>query len=396
MNAECPPAQQKGAEPPASGWLDGALSRHWAARLGGARRWRRGGGFWLVYLFSPLGSAWTDHRLAASIAGTVLLVAFAAAYLFVVPLAWWGRGGRRVGVATVSLMFALGLACAAVIGPNGLTTFIFAVAAMIVTLPHRVALPAAAMVALLTLGVPQFIPPWHVQGPYCSVGVAVALPSVAIFSFSSLVRANLELAAAREEVAQLAAERERLRIARDLHDLLGHSLTTVTVKAALASRLIDTDPARAKQEVGEVERLARESLADTRNAVTGYRDVRLATELATAREVLAAAGIDADLPKVVDHVAADLGGLFGWVVREGVTNVVRHSRARRVSISLDGGRDIEIVDDGRGIHGDVDGNPGHGLAGLTERAAALGGRVTTGPAGLAGAVGGFRLRVEVP
>jgi two-component system sensor histidine kinase DesK len=216
-----------------------------------------------------------------------------------------------------------------------------------------------------------------------------------VYGFSRLIRANHELAAAREQVAVLAAEQERLRIARDLHDLLGHSLTTVTVKAALATRLFDQDPVRARAEIGEVERLARESLADVRAAVAGFRDVRLGTELATAREVLAAAGIEADLPHVVDDVPTELGGLFGWVVREGVTNVVRHSRASRVTITLHT-RAIEVVDNGRGCAG---GDPGHGLAGLAERAAALGGHLVAGPLGAstdATSTNGFRLRVDVP
>ena len=95
--------------------------------------------------------------------------------------------------------------------------------------------------------IPQFIHPWHVKGVQWDMGASVALASLAVFGFSRLIRANAELAAMREEVATLAAERERMRIARDLHDLLGHSLTTVTVKAALAARLFDQDPARAKK-----------------------------------------------------------------------------------------------------------------------------------------------------
>jgi two-component system sensor histidine kinase DesK len=188
-----------------------------------------------------------------------------------------------------------------------------------------------------------------------------------------------------------------MRIARDLHDLLGHSLTTVTVKAALAARLFDQDPVRARQEIAEVELLARESLADVRAAVAGYREVRLATELATAREVLAAAGIDAQLPGVVEGMSPEVGGLFGWVVREGVTNVVRHSKAKSVRITLDA-TGIEIVDDGSGCArkaGEVaTQHGGNGLAGLAERADALGGRLVAGP--VDGGATGFRLRVEVP
>jgi two-component system sensor histidine kinase DesK len=362
------------------------------SRHEGARNWRRGGGFWLIYLLSPLGQAWTHHRLAASIAGTVLLVAFAWAYLYLVPTAWYGSERPRRALGVCGVLFALSIAETAVIGVSGLTAWVFVAAAAIVLLPVRPALAIAGVLAVVATVVPRYIPPWKVHELEWSVGVAVALASVAVFAFTRLIRANHELAVAREEVARMAAERERLRIARDLHDLLGHSLTTITVKAALAKRLIASDLARAEQEIGEVEKLARESLADTRAAVAGYREVRLATELATAREVLAAAGIRADLPGVVDDVPADLGVLFGWVVREGVTNVVRHSRAKRVRISLDG-RAIEIVDDGRGVaEGCDEMKGGNGLSGLAERAAALGGELTAGPTGAAG----FRLRVEVP
>jgi hypothetical protein len=133
----------------------------------------------------------------------------------------------------------------------------------------------------------------------------------------------------------LAAENERTRIARDLHDLLGHSLTTITVKAGLARRLSERgESVRAAAKIGEVERLSRRTLADVRAAAAGHRDITLAGELATAREVLRAAGILAELPGSVDIVDASLSELFGWVVREGVTNVVRHSRATHCTISF--------------------------------------------------------------
>ena len=361
--------------------------------IAGSRRWRRGGGIWLIYLVSPLGQAWTHHRLVASFAGTALLIAFACVYLFAIPRSWTRGGHTSYRVA--GALLALGLACAAVIGPSGLATLIYVAAASLVALPARIAVPSAAIAAVATTVVPQYITPWHVDHLMLDLGVAIALAALAIFSYSRLIDSNRQLAAAREEVAHLAAERERLRIARDLHDLLGHSLTTITVKSALARRLVQSDPERAISELAEVEQLARESLADTRAAVAGYREVRLATELATAREVLSAAGIQAELPRVVDDVPADLGGLFGWAVREGITNVVRHSRARSVRISLHG-RAIEIVDDGRGMAQRPGDRSGHGLAGLAERAAALGGRLVTGPASLGESPAGFRLRVEVP
>ncbi len=391
---------------PISRWLPGGGSAPFRARAtgdddhtepdprprrDGARNWRRGGGFWLVYLLSPLGQAWTDHRLSVSLAGTALLLLFAWAYLFLVPTAWYGAAGASRAWAVCATLFVISVAAIAVIGVSGFTAWVFVAAATIVLLPVRSAIVISGVLAVVATVVPQYIPPWHDNQLEWGVGVAIALASVAVFAFTRLIRANHELAAAREEVAALAAERERLRIARDLHDLLGHSLTTVTLKAALARRLVDSDPERAKMEMEAVELLARESLADTRNAVAGYREVRLATELATAREVLAAAGIQADLPGVVDGVPADLAGLFGWVVREGVTNVVRHSRARRVRIALSE-KAIEILDDGSGFASGSDVACGSGLKGLAERAAAHGGQVAAGPI----ETGGFRLRVEVP
>lgn len=187
----------------------------------------------------------------------------------------------------------------------------------------------------------------------------------------------------------MAAEQERLRIARDLHDLLGHALTTVTVKAELASRLATRDPERAAQEMAQVAELARQGLADVRAAVAGYREVSLATEIAVAREVLTAAGIRAELPPSTEEVPGHLRELFGWVVREGVTNAVRHSRAQRVRVSVSS-HSIEVEDDGVGPGSE--GRSGSGLTGLVERVAEMGGRVETGAAGDRG----FRLLVEVP
>ena len=132
--------------------------------------------------------------------------------------------------------------------------------------------------------------------------LSVLLVALAMFGFFKIVQSNIALAAARAEVARLAAENERSRIARDLHDLLGHSLTTITVKAGLARRLAERgDPDRALTEITEVEQLSRRTLGDVRAAVAGHREVTLAGELATSREVLRASGIVAELPGVGRH-----------------------------------------------------------------------------------------------
>ena len=176
------------------------------------------------------------------------------------------------------------------------------------------------------------------------MGVTILLVSLAMFASSASSAPTRSSATARTEVARLAAESERNRIARDLHDLLGHSLTTITVKAGLARRLSATDPERAAAEIAEVEDLARRSLADVRAAVAGYREVTLAGELATAGEVLRAAGIEASLPRSVEHVDEHRQELFGWVVREGSPTwcatpgrrVHDHRRADWVEVADDG------------------------------------------------------------
>jgi two-component system sensor histidine kinase DesK len=209
-----------------------------------------------------------------------------------------------------------------------------------------------------------------------------------MWGFFHIVRSHRELTAARAEVARLAAENERSRIARDLHDLLGHSLTTITVKAGLARRLAPRDPERAASEIGEVEDLARSALTDVRAAVSGYRELTLAGELAGAREVLRAAGIEAQAPGAVEVADPAHAELFGWVLREGVTNVVRHSGAHSCTIAI-GPTWLEIEDDGRGT-GPRAGTDGSGLAGLRERGAAAGGTIRAG-AGRRG----WRLRVDM-
>ena len=158
--------------------------------------------------------------------------------------------------------------------------------------------------------------------------------SVAVFGLRAVMSRNIDLVSAHEENARLAVDNERTRFARDLHDILGHSLTVITVKAELAQKLLDVDLDRARAEIADLERLSRDALADVRRAVEGYRDITLPGELVRARVALAAAEIEADLPNSTDDVPSDLRELFAWTVREGVTNVIRHSGARRCEVRL--------------------------------------------------------------
>jgi len=226
-----------------------------------------------------------------------------------------------------------------------------------------------------------------------TVGVTVVTICLTLYALSALGRTNRELRAARRDLAELAVAEERNRIARDLHDTLGHSLSVIALKSELARRLLPDDPERAGTEIADVERVAREALASVRETVSGYRQPTLAIELAGARAALAAAGIAGDVEPAPEGLPRDVDAVLGWAVREGVTNVLRHSDAARarIRVIVDGATSaVEVEDDGRGAPGD--GSPGTGLAGLRERAAALGGSLEAGP--LPGR--GFRLRVAVP
>jgi two-component system sensor histidine kinase DesK len=226
-----------------------------------------------------------------------------------------------------------------------------------------------------------------------SAMVLVAL-TIGMFAFGALMATIKELRNAQQRMARLAVAEERSRLARDLHDVLGHSLTTITVKAGLARRVLESasDLERAIAEVRDVEELARQAMTDVRATVSGYRTASLPAELVGARAALQAAAIAADLPHAVDNVAAGLQETFGYVVREGVTNVIRHSGASRCEVRL-GENWIEIRDNGRASAQAVTESRkrggGHGLSGLADRVAAVNGQVDAAPL----PEGGYLLRV---
>jgi two-component system sensor histidine kinase DesK len=289
---------------------------------------------------------------------------------------------RRLFVAGV---FLLATAILPIAGQAGLNLYVFVAVVAIMLLETRPAILVVGAILVLAPLLEVAVPSWPNS---LNVDLGVATASAAVFGVASVIRRNRALAEAHEELKTMAVEQERARFARDLHDLLGHSLTVITVKSELAGRLLDRDPQRAAAEVADIERLAREALADVRSTVAGYRGVTLAAEISSARAALDAAGMTAELPGAVDDVPGDRRELFGWVLREGVTNVLRHSDARRVRVSLSA-RSVEIVDDGSAAAGGVDGN---GLSGLRERLSLVGGRLDAGPA----EGGGFRLYAELP
>ncbi len=187
-------------------------------------------------------------------------------------------------------------------------------------------------------------------------------------------RMNRKLSMAQEEIEHLAKVAERERIARDLHDLLGHTLSVIILKSELASKVAEKDPARAVAEIREVERISREALAEVRQAVKGYRSEGLASELKRARETLTTAGIEVEASAEPVPLAPAQESVLVLALREAVTNVVRHAQARSCRIRFGRGPsccELEIADDGRGGAA----TEGTGLTGMRERVETLGGAI---------------------
>ncbi|MBZ6104491.1 sensor histidine kinase [Streptomyces olivaceus] len=313
--------------------------------------------------------------------GPVLLTSFAiglvACYGIGCVLApWYGPTALRRGrIAIVAVMFLLGAAPAVLLAsPSYLTDLTYALAIGLMLLPLRHAL-------LLGLGTVLGQTVWMslAQGEVAWVQVAVLVGVTAalgtVFALSFTVG---HLRAAREEVKRLAVNQERERVARDMHDVLGHTLSTMTVKLGLTRRILESsgDVTLAVGQVTELENMARTALTDVRATISDYRTLSLDSELAGARMALRAAGVRADLPAATDVVRPELREVFGYVVREAITNVLRHSDAELCTVRVGPDR-IEVTDNSSFSGGACAGN---GLTGLTERLAAVSGTLEHGPA----------------
>jgi two-component system, NarL family, sensor histidine kinase DesK len=233
--------------------------------------------------------------------------------------------------------------------------------------------------------------------------IPVVLVGITMAGIRTQVQLGWELRQAREEVARLAATEERLRLARDMHDLTGQSLSMITLKSELAARLLrrlpeSTERDRVLEEMSEVAAVSRQTLHDIREAISGYRRPTLAVEVITARAALDSAGIaahdEADLTLLSGTFDPEAEAALAWCLREAVTNVIRHSGASTCHLSLTRrGKTLvlEVRDDGKGFPA-VQSLAGSGLRGMSERLSALGGSLELRP----DASPGFCLTATVP
>ena len=331
---------------------------------------------------------------------TLLYYLFYAIFLFVEPAvkhAGWAEWGRTLAVFAIFLVLyvayvvrpgPLGIWCVAGIAALGFAYWPFAGGAAsffiyAAALLGFVFKPKSAFVALgallLGMAIESLVLNHEVWFWAPPMLIALAIGAIDI-QIGAEKRADAKLRLAHDEIERLAKVAERERIARDLHDVLGHTLSVIVLKSELASRLVEHDQARAKAEMAEVEQIARDALAEVRHAIRGYRTGSLAEEFARARATLETAGIQTQCE--TDQIRRDGSKLsaaqetvLALVVREAVTNVVRHSGARNCRIIF--GQDarsynLRIEDDGRGGTAEE----GNGLRGMRERVEALYGTMT--------------------
>ena len=374
------------------------------------RLWRLYQHFWLpVCLLFPVVSLIREpgsplHLLLALAA----LAFFAASYTWLMwphpaSSAAYARSQSRPPLVLFAVLIALVIVLSLEYGLAFLWLFVGVSAIAGVLLPIRRAIVVITVLILLPIvisvgkagGITSV--DWLQLIPLVLLVRALGLDMIGMTRLSSALR---NLHATREELARLKVEEERMRMARDLHDLLGHTLSLITLKSKLAGRLVEQEPARAAGEIREVERVARQALREVREAVAGYRQPRLANEVDSARQLLEIAGIECFLEYTELELPSASDAVLAWTVREGVTNVIRHSHAQHCVIRLNRDHDMvhaEVINDGhlRERVLSAQERVGLGLSGLTERVTSLGGGIEAGPVRTPGKTG-FRLWVELP
>ncbi|MFI6291126.1 sensor histidine kinase [Nonomuraea sp. NPDC050790] len=325
----------------------------------------------LAGLYRPVWPAWAGLTL------TLGLYALLVLRPLPVAAARWTLGAMAAVVTGMALVYAngwfylfplLALACALVLEGR----------------PVQVALGALAVVTALAV--------WRGGegvGPIMGFAWGSFSTGVVMAAFLRLHAVIAELNSTRERLAEAAVAEERLRFSRDLHDLLGHTLSVIVVKAEAVRRLAVRDPEQAARQAADIESVGRQALTEVREAVTGYRQVSLAAELERVREALEAAGVEVVVRQDGAARPAQAEALLAWVAREAATNILRHSDAAGALFEVSG-TTLTVRDDGVPKH---QGRPaGSGLRGLSERLGRAGGSVSAGP--LPG--GGYEVRASLP
>jgi two-component system sensor histidine kinase DesK len=277
------------------------------------------------------------------------------------------------------------------------TTLWFLIGSAAMLLPRRLAALVIAMQVLIAILLHH--PPWAWEGlhPATLSWIVVYLSAIllmggaCLYAAARLVRVVDELYDARAELARVAVDRERLRISRDLHDLLGSSLSAVSLKGDLALRLLVSDPQAARSEIASLTQMARNALRDVRGVTRGQRQASYRAEIDGAAALLAAAGISTHIDAGLPQLSPAVDNVLGWAIREGVTNILRHSEAVTCSITAqlqDGRIRLDIMNDGASPPM----GEGTGLAGLADRARSLSGSASAQHT----RDGRFQLHVEVP
>jgi two-component system, NarL family, sensor histidine kinase DesK len=333
-----------------------------------------------------------DEPSAARIAIVLTaLVVFLAIFLFAIRGRMKPKPPALIAKAyVVDLAIATALTIADRPDWNLLFYYVVAIGGLRLPRPWNfVSVPVTAVVAgvAATIGDANSSAAWGQALGLLGIGAAMV-------AMGEIMSSNRELHEARAELARLAVADERARFARDLHDLLGHSLSVIALKAQLAQKRLPDDPVTAAADVADIEAVTREALREVRDAVSGYRRPQLDAELDGARTALDAAGIETTIDRPPVELPAEVEAALAWTVREAATNVIRHSGARHSTIRLVpalGQATVEVLDDGRGANGDAGG--GSGLLGLQERVRQAGGRLEAGPREDGP---GFRVRAIVP
>lgn len=332
---------------------------------------------WLVFLLMPLDSFLTAPELApVRWTGVALIALFAVVNCSAYAVPWLVPVASTVRRSVIwTALMILPLVGMAVLTPSDIHVILLGFGMYFVAFwifgtiaPYRLRLTVAA-----SMGAICWLTFVTVSGfdfsSHGGIALFIGAPLLGLLGFSYLIELGERADVAR---ASLALSEEREEIARDVHDVLGHSLTVITLKAELAQRLLEIDPARAGAEMEAIAQLSRASLAEVRSTVTRLRVPDFSGEIEGAARALQTAGIRAELPDAQSAlaVAGVNAKLFSWVLREAVTNMVRHSgaNAARVRLSATG---LDILDNGVGA-GDARGN---GLTGMAQRVAASGGSV---------------------